>query len=110
MRLDAGKFGFLPEDEQFVSDSETDSSSDDSDDLEKDERRRRRRQGKRKEKSRRREEKRHERTAKMTGTAGEVANLVRQLNTMRPKDPMYASLYYKAISLDDTGKVDDVIH
>ncbi|KAJ7232610.1 hypothetical protein B0H12DRAFT_1028944, partial [Mycena haematopus] len=96
--------------------SEDEDSDDDSGDSDYELYRRRRREKKEKRRSRKEKEKekekavRHsskeessERTIKPTGTAIEVADLIRRLNKMTIDDAEYAPTYYSIMALDQTG-------
>ncbi|KAF7302325.1 RT-RNaseH-2 domain-containing protein [Mycena chlorophos] len=40
---------------------------------------------------------------KYSGTQDEIANMIRQLNAMKTEDPEYAPIYYKVMTMDQSG-------
>ncbi|KAI5897277.1 uncharacterized protein SCHCODRAFT_01110969 [Schizophyllum commune H4-8] len=109
-RFDADRFGQRPGAESSGSETESDDegSTDDSD-MEKLRRKLKLgRKHKTKKKEAKREKKQLDRVSKMNSPT-DLTQLVKQLNEMRPDHEMYAPMYYKALCMDTTHRVEEFI-
>ncbi|KAK7008261.1 hypothetical protein R3P38DRAFT_3211162 [Favolaschia claudopus] len=94
--------GYLESDEDN-SDSGSDSESESRRRKKKREQRRKKKEESKAEGSRTKHKEEEKATIKPQGTAGEVTDLIRQLNRMQIDDAEYAPTYYSILALDQTG-------